>query len=73
MESSRKGRRASTVFFTEKRKMSESPQQTGLSVKQWCILLFAFLIGVATVSVLDMMIPVQGSSNQVVQAATGNH
>ena len=53
-------------------KMSESPQQVGLSSPQWLILLFAFVLGVASVFALDKIAPVQGPSTQVVQAATND-
>ncbi|MCL2304578.1 MAG: PrgI family protein [Planctomycetaceae bacterium] len=52
--------------------MSQSPQKNGLSVKQWGILLLAFLMGVGAVFVLDKVAPVQNSTNQAVQVATEN-
>ena len=52
--------------------MNESTQKTGLSSKQWFILLIAFLMGVASVFTLDKLVPAQGSSNHVVQASPGN-
>ena len=52
--------------------MNESTQETGLSSKQWFILLIAFLMGVASVFTLDKLMPIQGSSNHVVQASPDN-
>ena len=53
--------------------MNTTPQQTGLSIPQWFFLLFAFLMGVASVFTLDKIVPVRGSSPQIIQAATDHH
>ena len=52
--------------------MNESNQETGLSSKQWFLLLIAFLMGVASVFTLDKLVPTQGSSNHVVHASSDN-
>jgi len=60
------------IPFEPQRKMSESPQKTGLSGKQWFFLLIAFLLGVASVFTLAKIMPVQGPASPAVQAATNN-
>jgi len=71
VESSCKEQEASAVL-TEKRKMNTFPQQTGLSSRQWLFLLFAFLMGVASVFALERIVPVRGVPLQIIQAATDN-